>query len=514
MKIEPITAEKLLQYRSGDICAFLETHYILDSGKPIVLEPVQKKILNDIFLTKDAEGLRIYNDALIGMIKKSGKSSLASGVALFMLFCDPIFDEPNAVYSIAFSQEQASIIWNKTKRAIERNPVLLASVKIYRDKILVPSTGNIYQVLSAESFSAHGLDPTCVIGDEIWNQKNRDLLDALQFSPKRKQPLRFIVTYAGTSTTSILYELYEKGLNGKNPRMYFHWAHVPEVSWITPEFIEERRRELPPGVFQRFWENRWTGGENSFFTREDVMQCRDEFLKPKNRGEAGNQYFYGCDLGLVKDKSCSVILHADKETGLVIVDSIKTWQGTKINPVKIADIEEDILLSAQNFPRLKIVVDPWNLKGSIERLKRYCKIEEYTFTGSNVDKLSRNLYFYVHNGLLRFYKHEELEKELLNLNLLQKSYGYRFDHPSSQFSDHAMALSMALLQVADARKPIAGVMFTESPTMEQYHEKLREDARVRGLVKEVAITEKVVTINESPYPTLSELEPWRKTMRL
>jgi hypothetical protein len=461
MKIQPITSEKLLQYRGGDICAFLEEQYFINDNELIKLEPIQKKILTDIFQTKDKNGLRVYNDVLIGQIKKSGKSSVASGVALFMLFCDPIFGEPNEIYSIASDKDQASIIWNKTKRAIERNPILLASVRLYRDSIVVPSTGNLYKVLSSDSFSAHGLNPTCVIGDEIWNQKNRDLLDALQFSPTRKQPLRFIVTYAGSGTDpqNFLYQLYEKGMRKENPRMYFHWSHVPEVSWITPEFIEERRRELPPAVFQRFWENKWTGGENSFFTREDVMQCRDEFLKPKVQGEEGNQYFYGCDLGLTKDKTASVILHLDKQSGNVIVDSIKTWTGNKKNPVSISEIEGDMLLASQNFPNLKIVVDPWNLKGSIERLKRHCRIEEYTFSSSNVDKLSRNLYFYVHGGLLKFYPYPELERELLSLSLLQKTYGYRFDHPSSQFSDHAMALSMALIRVATTKNSSTGVYF-------------------------------------------------------
>ncbi len=474
----------------------------------IKLEPVQRKILNDIFNTKDKNGLRVYNDAVVGMIKKSGKSTLASGVSTYMLYCDEIFDEPNCVYGIANDKDQAFIIWNKTKKAIERNPILLGSVKIYRDEIVVPSTGSVYKVLSSDSFSAHGLDPSCVIGDEIWTQKNRDLLDALQFSPTRKQPLRFIVTYAGTNTVTPLYELYEKGMNKENPKMYFHWSHKPEVSWITKEFIEEKRRELPPAVFQRFWENRWTSGENSFFSREDVMQCRDEFLKPRFKGKEGVQYFYGCDLGLVKDRTVSLILHQDKE-GMVWVDSIKMWQGTKNDPVKIADIEEDMLLATQNFPKLRIICDPWNLKSTIERLKRHCRIEEFTFSSSNVEKLSRNLYYFIHNGLIKFFPHKELERELLSLNLEQKSYGYRFDHSSSQFSDHAMALAMALMQVASVRKPTAGILISESPTMEEFMEQQKQETKQ----KESRQEKKSVT-NKQSFPTLSELEPWRKTMKL
>jgi len=502
MKAKPITREKLLEYRR-DIRVFLEEQFYLESVKPIKLEPIQKKILADIFQTKDENGFRVYNDALVGMIKKSGKSSLASGVALYMLFCDPIFDEPNEIYSIASDKDQASIIWSKTKKAIERNPILLDSVRIYRDSIVVPSTGNVYKVLSSDSFSAHGLNPTCVIGDEIWNQKNRDLLDALQFSPTRKQPLRFIVTYAGTDTASVLYELYDKGMRKENPKMYFHWSHKPEVSWINSEFIEERRRELPPAVFQRFWENRWVGGENSFFTRQDVMQCRDEFMKPRFEGEDGNQYFYGCDLGLVKDRTASVILHRDK-SGMVVVDKISTWQGSRNDPVKIADIEEDMLLASQNFSRLRIYVDPWQLKSTIERLKRHCRIEEFTFTSSNVEKMSRNLYYFIHNGLVKFFPHKELERELLSLNLQQKSYGYRFDHPSSQFSDHTMALSVALMQVANIRKPTAGILISESPTLEEFQEQQRKEGL--GIISGVNRTED----NKINFPTLSQLEEWRK----
>jgi phage terminase large subunit-like protein len=514
MKIQPITTEKLIEYQN-DICVFLSEQYFLDSGKPIVLEPIQRKILTDIFQTKDENGFRIYNDVLVGMIKKSGKSSLASGVALYMLLCDPIFDEPNEIYSIASDKDQASIIWEKTKKAIERNPILLNSVKIYRDSIVVPSTGNIYKVLSSDTFSAHGLNPNCVIGDEIWSQKNRDLLDALQFSPTRKQPLRFIVTYAGTNTITPLYELYEKGLNKENPKMYFHWSHKPEVSWITSEFIEERRRELPPAVFQRFWENKWSAGENSFFTREDVMQCRDEFLKPKFKGEEGNEYYYGCDLGLVKDRTVSVILHQDKESGLVIVDDIKTWAGSKNDPVKIADIEEDMLVATKNFPKLHIVVDPWNLKGTIERLKRYCKIEEFTFSSSNVEKLSRNLYYFIHNGLVKFFPHKQLERELLSLNLEQKSYGYRFDHPSSQYSDHAMALSVALMQISGARKPDAGFVITGAPTLEKFQEQLKAEKLLGPTIIEIKEERVKESINpKRDFSTLRELEAWRNSRQL
>jgi hypothetical protein len=349
--------------------------------------------------------------------------------------------------------------------------------------------------------------------DELWqfegskDKAGRELWYAMTHSPTR-EAVTMITTYAGSDSNSLLYELYNRGLKEEDPKQFTFWSEDNLASWINDEYLEQQRMRLPASVFQRLHQNKWVGGENSFFTREDVMQCRDEFLKPKFQGEEGVQYFYGCDLGLVKDKSVSLILSQAKD-GMVYVHSIKTWSGSKNNPVKIADIEEDMLLATQNFPRLKIIVDPWNLKGTIERLKRHCRIEEFTFSSSNVEKLSRNLYYFIHNGLVKFFPHKELERELLSLNLEQKSYGYRFDHPSSQFSDHAMALAMALMQVATVRKPTAGILISESPTMEEFLEQQKQETKQ----KESRQEEKSVT-NEHKFPTLSELEPWRKTMKL
>ena len=215
MKKEQITRDKLVEYKN-DICVFLEEQYILENRKPIKLEPFQKKILKDIFQTKDKNRLRKYNLALIGVPKKNGKSTLASGVALYMLFADVINAE---VYGIAGDKDQAKIIFQMTKKAIERNPILLDSVKIYKDEIVVPSTGSIYKVLSADAPTAHGLNPSCVIADELWNQPNRDLYDAMTQSPIRKEPLTFIVTYAGTDQTSLLYDLYQAGVQKKDKGM-------------------------------------------------------------------------------------------------------------------------------------------------------------------------------------------------------------------------------------------------------------------------------------------------------
>lgn len=132
-KTMPITREQIKKYNSGDIISFLEEQFILEDGKPIRLEEWQKeKILKPIFYEKDVDRLRKYNLALIMLTKKSGKSTLAAGVSLYMLFHDT---DDAEVYGIAGDLEQARIIFQKTKKAVMRNPNLREAVSIYKDAI-------------------------------------------------------------------------------------------------------------------------------------------------------------------------------------------------------------------------------------------------------------------------------------------------------------------------------------------------------------------------------------------
>lgn len=499
MKIKKPTEQRLKEYKK-DICIFLEDQYILDNGKPIKLESFQKEILRNIFQTKE-KGKRKYNLALLGVPKKNGKSTLASGVALYMLFADV----PNAeVYSVAGDKDQAKIIFQMTKRAIERNQMLLDSVKIYKDEIVVPSTNSIYKVLSADAPTAHGLNPSCVIFDELWNQPNRDLYDALTQSPVRKQPLTFVVTYAGTNQTSLLYQLYQMGMKKTDKKMYFFWSEKNLASWITDEYLEQQKNRLPAHIYQRLHENKWTQGKNAFITKEEVEECKDYALKPKLNGKSDIKYYLAVDLGLTRDRTVLTVCHKNREDSLIYLDYIKTYQGTKNNPVLISDVESDILWANQNFSVERNILDPWQMKSTAQRMKSLVKIEEFTFTSSSIQKLSQNLYYLFHNKLVRIFPHELLEEELLSLNAEEKSYGWRLDHKSGGYSDHVISLGMSSMYAVQDERVTAGVLITDSPTLEEFQERERAEEKLRSG------DEKKTGMSAYYHPTLKEMGTWEK----
>lgn len=510
-KIKKPTPERLREYKRNPI-VFIEDMVVLEDGKLIKLQSFQKEIISEIFLAKDRDGKRKYNLALVGIPKKNGKSTLASCIALYMLFADV----PNAeVYSVAGDKDQAKIIFQMTKRAIEINPILLDSVKIYKDEIIVPSTGSIYKVLSADAPTAHGLNPSCVIFDELWNQPNRDLYDALTQSPTRREPLSFVVTYAGSDQTSLLYELYQNGMKKIDSKMYFFWSEKNLASWVTEDYLEQQRMRLPAGVYQRLHENKWVQGENAFISRAEVEVCKDYALTPRLQGKEGVKYYLAVDLGLTRDRTVLTICHKDLADNLVYLDYIRTYQGSKKNPVLISDVEETILWANKSFNIVKNIFDVWQMKSSSQRLMRSgIKIEEFTFTSNTIQKLSSTLFYLFHNGLIRIFPHKLLEEELLNLNAEEKSYGWRIDHKQGGYSDHVISLGMSSMQAVQDEKSPIGVLFASSQTFEEFQEEQKQEERRAIEVKSGTRAEDNQELDKPKenFPTLRELEGWRKKM--
>jgi hypothetical protein len=331
----------------------------------------------------------------------------------------------------------------------------------------------------------------------------------------RKEPLTFIVTYAGPDQTSLLYELYQTGMKQRDPKMFFYWSEVNLSSWVSKEYLEQQRMRLPAGVYQRLHENKWVQGENAFLSKAELDKCIDPLLKPQLSGRDNLKYYLAVDLGLTRDRTVLTVCHKSDADNLVYLDYIQTFSGTKNNPVLISDVEEAILACNRSFNIAKNVFDPWQMKGTAERLKRLIKVEEFTFTSSSIQKLSANLFYLFHNALIRVFPHKLLEEELLSLNAEEKSYGWRIDHKSGGFSDHSVSLGMASMYAVQEDRNQSGFIFTGAPSMEKFMELKKIEESFGPTIIEISEYKKQESINpKSDFPTLRELEAWRNERQL
>lgn len=181
-------------------------------GQNFNLLPWQKQIITDIFGTVKENGFRQYNTAYIEIPKKQGKSELAAAVALYLLAGDGEWGAE--VYGCAADRQQASIVFDVACQMVEQCPALKKRIKpiMSQKRLVYMPLNSFYQVLSAESYTKHGLNVHGVVFDELHAQPNRALFDVMTHGSgdARKQPLFFLITTAGTDRNSICWEVHQK----------------------------------------------------------------------------------------------------------------------------------------------------------------------------------------------------------------------------------------------------------------------------------------------------------------
>lgn len=206
--------------RAARPCSFLELlpHVEGDWAKPrlvdgisvyprIVLEDWQVFFVAGLFgWVHRVTGLRRFRRAYLEVARKNAKSTLAAGLALYMLSADG--EEGAQVWSAATKKDQAKIVWSIAQRMVQREPQFRElGVHFSKKAIFQEDTGSTYGPLGRDSDTLDGLSSSCFISDELHAQKDRGLYDVLDSSTgARSQALGLGITTAGTNVAGVCYE--------------------------------------------------------------------------------------------------------------------------------------------------------------------------------------------------------------------------------------------------------------------------------------------------------------------
>lgn len=301
------------------------------AGKPFHLLGWQETLIRDLFGWKRPDGTRKYRRAYVEIPRKNGKSQIAAGIALLLLFIDK---EPGAeIYSAASDRDQAKIVFQAAHDMVSTSPKLDSMSESLKMNISVEATKSFYRVLTSEVGTKHGLNAHGVIFDELHTQKTRDLWDVLTTSiGARTQPLIFAITTAGYDKNSICYEQHEyamKVLEGTidDPEFYpLIFAAPDDADWtdpkvwalanpslgdtILPDYIEAecRRAQETPGyvnTFRRLQLNQWTES----YSRWLDIEAWNENGEPIDPAELEGEICWGgLDLSTTTDLSAFVLV--------------------------------------------------------------------------------------------------------------------------------------------------------------------------------------------------------------
>lgn len=180
------------------------------AGKPVLLDLWQKVIIQSLFGFVDDCGLRRYREIFILVARKNGKSTLASAIALYMLFSD---GEGGAeICCVASKKDQAKIVFNEAKNMVAQSTVLSKHIKKRKSDLYVPMNFSTFQPLASDSNTLDGLNMHCGIVDEVHSLKDRNIYDvSKQSMGAREQPILFMITTAGFVRENIYDSIYEYG---------------------------------------------------------------------------------------------------------------------------------------------------------------------------------------------------------------------------------------------------------------------------------------------------------------
>ncbi len=295
-----------------------------------ILDWWYRDVLAPLFGWKRKDGRRRFDKGFVFTAKKSAKSTLVSGLPLYMMLADGE-DEAEA-YVAATDRDQASIIYRKTSRAVKLSPLSKVVKRIDSQKRIVhEASSSFFEAISSDADSAEGANPHLLLVDELHAWRDRQFFNALMYGDiARDQPLFLMITTAGDDKQSIGYEEYEfaKELLDPNTDFYSlsHFAFIAEASaereWDDPAGWKEANPSIGKGYrlptikklkakcdearqsprkqreFLRYICNRWIDEvEAPWLDRDQWTECS----KQEQPDHAGEPCWGGLDLSRTRD---------------------------------------------------------------------------------------------------------------------------------------------------------------------------------------------------------------------
>jgi len=215
-------------------------------GKPFILELWQKALVAATFgIVHKIDGTRKFQEVMLIVARKNGKSTLAAAIGLYMQIAD---GEPGAeVYACATKKDQAKIIWLESKRMVKKSPTLRKRIKTLVAELNSDFNDSFFKPLGRDSDSLDGLNVYCALLDEIHAWKDQNLYDVIvDGTTARDEPLIFIPSTAGTVRESVFdvkYDEAERVINGyEDPNGYKNERFLPIIyeldsrkDWVNSE---------------------------------------------------------------------------------------------------------------------------------------------------------------------------------------------------------------------------------------------------------------------------------------
>ncbi len=219
-------------------------------GQLIKLELWQKAFISVLFGVVDKHGYRQFNEILLVMARKQGKTLLASAIATYEAYADGEYGA--RVYMAAPKLQQANICYDQCYQTIKKEPELEKFAKKRRTDIYIEYSNSSIAPLAFSEKKSDGLNVSCAVLDEVasWRgQAGLRFYEVLKSSVgARRQPILLGITTSGYENDGIYDSLIARAtrlLTGGSKETHFlpllymiddidRWNDINELQKANP----------------------------------------------------------------------------------------------------------------------------------------------------------------------------------------------------------------------------------------------------------------------------------------
>ena len=394
------------------------------AGQRLELLPWQCFVLGSIYgwVEKQTGNFR-FKEVYIEVPRKSGKSFMAAGIALYDMIC---LEKTGAeVYLAATKMDQAKLVFNDAVAIIKSSSELQPYFELLLNNIYSKEAQrtSFVRPLGSDSKKLDGLNPVTAIFDEVHAIEDRNIIDVIKGAfGARKNYHTVSITTAGVNRNGICYENREqliKILQGHfiNERKFgviytLDEADLPEWDtervWLKSnpslghgkqiDFMRDEAnnaRQVPTQLSDFMTKQLcvWLDAKSSWLGMDDWKSC-EETIQVKDL--KGKRCWVGMDLSRVDDLSVLVYLFPAQK-GIskpyafakcyLPADTIKdkehkhgapysSWSKagfltlTPGNTVDHDFIRDDLMRSAEEFDIQSVIYDRYFAGELVDALKR------------------------------------------------------------------------------------------------------------------------------------------------
>lgn len=401
----------------------------------------------------------------VSLPRGDGKSYVSGLVGAWRLVAGPA---PTHVLSVALDTDGAKLTVRYAREFL-RPLVERGEIVERADGFEVPATGSRWEIASREHTSSRGRHPDVVLYDEMGWARDADLFESLLSSQASVlDPLLLVTSTVGARQSGPLWELAQRAAQG-DPAVFWEHSTVNRSPLVTAEYLDRMRRLKHPVEYAREHGNTWSDGEDSYATAEQVDRAMGRGWEGSELPEDGRRYHCFVDLGVVHDPTVVAIGHEEPD-GMIYVDKLLTYQGSKRRPVDLGLVREE-LRSLHGLWKLHgLRIESWQgIAVGQDLVRSGVAADVRTPTMTTQHALWSALAVELAAGTLALPPHERLREELLNLRVeLRPGGGIKVTDRGKIHQDHALACGGVVEMIVAARSA-SGAAWTICTRCTEWH---------------------------------------------